>query len=390
MSMNLLAAASFVMAFLQTSQVSPPSTTQLVAGRIVEDGSRAPLSGARVMLINGTNGGPVSPIPRGPHEALTDQDGRYTFTGLDPGRYVVSAQKAGYATPVGAAMPRFDLAAGEQHVVADIALARGGVIAGRVIDPSGEPLADARVVALRPAPTRPNNAARVSALVPSGPSAQTNDLGEFRLFSLAPGTYYVQAAPQRSFGGSVESSAGTMLAATFYGDTDDPAGAQAVPVAAGQTFGEVVIRLLRVPAFTVSGVVIDESGQPVAGAEVQLRPDREGGRSVTVAIGPPNRTRSDVNGHFSVGSIASGVYTLLAAAPVITSSPADAVRVVPGAPTSGSTMTGAGGGFISTERINGVTTEFRADPAYGITVTVNDANAEGVQVTVPRSPRRPY
>jgi len=65
------------------------------------------------------------------------------------GRYVLNAQKAGYVSPVGTTMPRLEVAASERHVLPDLTVAVGGVITGRVVDPSGQPVVNAPVMALR-------------------------------------------------------------------------------------------------------------------------------------------------------------------------------------------------------------------------------------------------
>ena len=67
-------------------------------------------------------------------------------------------------------------------------LPRGSVIAGRIVDEFGEPIADASVTAMRSAWS--NGKRR---LQPAGRAAQTNDLGQYRIFGLAPGDYYVSA-----------------------------------------------------------------------------------------------------------------------------------------------------------------------------------------------------
>jgi hypothetical protein len=43
-------------------------------------------------------------------------------------------------------------------------------------------------------------------LIPAGGGGETNDLGEFRLFSLAPGDYYVHAMRRPLFDGTAERS----------------------------------------------------------------------------------------------------------------------------------------------------------------------------------------
>ena len=72
---------------------------------------------------------------------------------------------------------------------ADISMPRGSVIAGRIVDEFGDPIPDVSVTAMRQ--TWQNGRRR---LAPSpGRVAQTNDLGQFRIYGLPPGDYYVSA-----------------------------------------------------------------------------------------------------------------------------------------------------------------------------------------------------
>ena len=72
---------------------------------------------------------------------------------------------------------------------ADILMPRGSAISGRIVDEFGDPVTDAMVSAMRRC-GRMAGAAFQSA----GRMAMTNDLGQFRLYGLPPGDYYVSAA----------------------------------------------------------------------------------------------------------------------------------------------------------------------------------------------------
>src|SRR5262245_24629573 len=65
-----------------------------------------------------------------------------------------------------------------------------GVIAGRVVDDDGRPMRGVRVRALvRASRDGP------SEMTPRGNTSTTNDRGEFRLFWLEPGAYYILINP---------------------------------------------------------------------------------------------------------------------------------------------------------------------------------------------------
>ena len=393
--MSLLIALGLASALIQ-SPVAPQ--TAVCSGHVLEGGSRAPIAGAQVMLIP-FRSGPVSmPFPIRPRIATTDQNGRYEFDELEAGRYRITVQKAGFAPLNGPGIPgipEVDLKAGGRREDVDVMLQKGAVIVGRVLDQAGEPLADARVVAMRK-PSVPPRATSIgpNLMLPAGPGAQTNDLGEFRLFSLPPGEYYVQAAPGANFGGSLAPRATTMLP-TYYPGTSDPVAAQPIRVGAGQTSGDVAIRMIVASAFQVSGVVLDEGGRPVSNAMVRLMADRSPGPPMSMMMGPWNQSRTDTSGKFTINNVTNGTYTLLAAAPLVMSGPTDGrgggVGAASGGFTwfgiSGGAMGGAIGGGVTTETSNGTTIQYRDDTATRVPITVDEANLSGLEVIV-RPPAR--
>ena len=94
--------------------------------------------------------------------ATTDADGRYEVSNLPAGRYSIFVSRNGYVSlqfgqqrPFEPGRP-LDLGEGQLMDRIDFALPRGSVIAGRVTDELGEPMAGVRVQAMRyPVPSRP-------------------------------------------------------------------------------------------------------------------------------------------------------------------------------------------------------------------------------------------
>src|SRR6185295_5798683 len=125
---------------------------------------------------------------------LTDANGRYEIATLPAGRYTVSVNKPNYVRasygerrPLGPGSP-IEVAAGQVVTRIDFSLQRTAVIAGRILDKFGDPAAGVQVMPMRSMYV--NGERR---LQPSGPMASTNDLGEYRLFGLVPGQYFVSA-----------------------------------------------------------------------------------------------------------------------------------------------------------------------------------------------------
>ena len=96
---------------------------------------------------------------------------------------------------------------------------------------------------------------RSDVLIPAAAPVVFNDLGEFRIFGLVPGEYFVSAMmPPFGSDASPAMRHRTMLP-TYFPATTDPAAAQPVAAGAGETSGDVVICMNGVPVFQVSGVV---------------------------------------------------------------------------------------------------------------------------------------
>lgn len=121
-------------------------------------------------------------------------------------------------------------------------------------------------------------------LTPTGRSSTTNDIGEFRVFGLPPGQYYVSAT-MRTFtvGDSGDSDDRTGYAPTYYPGTPNVAEAQRVTVGLGQTLGNINMALIATPTATVVTATGRIVVSDLAAAEM-LRPT-----SIQVAATPANR-----------------------------------------------------------------------------------------------------
>jgi hypothetical protein len=132
----------------------------------------------------------------------------------------------------------------------------------------------------------------------------TDDLGEFRLFGLSPGDYYVQATWRKAPGavGSVDDGVG--YAPTFFPSTTSAADAQRVTVGVGTITSDVVIAMTAIKTSKVSGTAVDSTGQPMSGMLMVMQ--SSGG--LNTAFGSPIRP----DGSFSVANLTPGEYTLRA------------------------------------------------------------------------------
>jgi protocatechuate 3,4-dioxygenase beta subunit len=197
--------------------------------------------------------------------ATTDVDGRYEFRDLAAGRYTVSASKGSYISQRYGQTRRsdvghpLDVVNGQTVERVDISLPRGGVITGRIVDDIGDPLDAVQVMAWR----RHFSGGR-GRFMPTGRSAFTNDVGEFRIYGVPPGQYYVSAAVPSVAPLNVITADRSGYTPTYFPGTPNPAEAQRVSVEVGQTVHDINIVLIPVRMARISGTVVDTRGQPFA------------------------------------------------------------------------------------------------------------------------------
>jgi hypothetical protein len=218
---------------------APATGTSVVRGRVVDAANGLPLRKAGVRIF----GAQI----REARSAITDAEGRYEFTDLPAGQFNVNVTKPGYVDlGYGQTTPGEmgkSLKVGDKQVVEkiDFSLPRGAVIAGRVLDEFGEPVADVFVQPLRnqytPTGARPVNAGR---------SATTNDIGEFRLFGISPGQYFLSASYRGGQFTSIGATAadGSGYALTYYPGTPNLADALKLTIGLGGSVSDVTVILV--------------------------------------------------------------------------------------------------------------------------------------------------
>lgn len=288
-----------------------PTGTARITGRVVAADSGTPLRRAQIRLM--------APDVRVSRMMSTDADGRYEAANLPAGRYTLTVMRNGYVSlqfgqqrPFEPGRP-LELTNGQVLERVDFALPRGSVISGRITDELGEPVVGVRMQAMRyrflPGGERQLVPANMGGMF----NMVTNDLGEFRVFGLMPGTYVLSANPDD--GGLMGIAGGVMpmdpsaagdndgYATTFYPGTLSAEQAEPIVVGvadvASVSFALSTARLTR-----VSGVVRNSQGRPLAGGRVMIRSrTRMGGfvRSI-----PP----LGVDGQFTIANVPPGDYAI--------------------------------------------------------------------------------
>ncbi|MBZ5557336.1 MAG: carboxypeptidase-like regulatory domain-containing protein [Acidobacteriia bacterium] len=288
----------------------PATGTASIRGRVV-DATGKPLS--RVEIRASAAG--VNQQANG----LTDGDGRYDLNNLPAGIYTVVATKANYVrTSWGEQRPegpgkRITLADGQKLDNINLSLGRAGVITGKIVDEFGDPVTDVFVSAMRYAYVQGSRR-----LMPGGRGGATNDIGEFRVYGLSPGQYYVSATLRNfSVGANTDSTDRTGYAPTFYPGTGNVAEAQRLTIAPGQTVANINLALLPIQTAKVSGIAVDSEGKPMANAMIMV--GQKVGGTMTNNMGFP----VGIDGKFTVSGLTPGDYTLRVGAPAVESATAD-------------------------------------------------------------------
>ena len=166
-----------------------------VSGRVVTAAEGSPLQWARVTLVQEHAG--RHPLMYG---ATSDANGHFTLKDVTPGRYNFRATRNGYVDQSYRSDGTGDgalLSLRPRQEVADVIfrLISAAVITGRVTNEDGAPMVRARVLALRRATEEEmiEQGLPVSKKldVTAVAGALTDDRGQYRIFGLEPGEYYL-------------------------------------------------------------------------------------------------------------------------------------------------------------------------------------------------------
>ncbi len=276
-----------------------PAGTAVIRGRVLTADTGTPIRRAQVRAALANN--------RNTRLVTTDEQGHFEFRDLAGGRWDVTASKAGFLTMRFGQRRSFE--AGRPIEVADaeimervdFLLPRGSAINGRLLDEFGDPVARARVQALRY-----QLAQGTRRLTPIGQATQSDDRGVFRLYGLMPGEYYVSALLRAPRVDDPEDA--TNYAPTYYPGTGSVT--QAQPVILGVAAeADITFALMPVRTARVSGRVLSSTGSPLSNGRVTLMAADSTGLP-PAAFGAGGRILSD--GTFTLSNVAPGSYTLTA------------------------------------------------------------------------------
>jgi len=276
---------------------APPSFGSIRG--VVLNAENAPLNGARLELTG----------PDGVLVIRSNDEGQFAFSNLAPGGYRLSVKKDGYVreeygqkkpgstgAPIiledGTAVPAFVFR-----------LQRAATISGEIRNDDGFPVANILVQAMRQ-----GYGPRGNRTVTLFSNTLTDDKGNYHLYWLDPGDYYVNASylPQLPTPVNAnESVPRAAYAATYFPGTSNAIDAELVHLEAGNG-RDVNFRLQRSPAVTVRGTVYNVlSGEPIPARVTLKSPEHSGSTGHYDAD-------ADAKGAFEMAGITPGTYVLSA------------------------------------------------------------------------------
>jgi hypothetical protein len=305
--------------FAQTSAPSPdateerPASSCVVAGRVVTAAEGNPLKSVRVVLVPEQSGS-----RRKISATTSDSDGRFLLKDVVPGRYRFFASRPGFVEQHYQAKGNGDgalllLKPGDKVSDVLFRMTVAAVVSGRVTNEDGEAMSRVQVVALR-APSEEDIedegqfTPRKRELQPVS-SAQTDDRGQYRIFGLKPGEYYIRVTdafePDRNVPVDenywVKEVLGSEYAPVYYPGVLQVSQAQVVSVRAG---GEVQadVSMQRIKTVEVAGHVIGANG-PAKNAWVHL--EQAGAEDLE------RQATTDEKGNFKLKGVPPGSYVIV-------------------------------------------------------------------------------
>lgn len=281
---------------------SEEAGTAVIRGRVTAADTGRPLRRARVTVSG------QSTTTAAPRATSTNVRGEYEVKGLPAGRYTVRVQRSGYLPMLHGQRRSHDVARplevaeGQAFDKIDFALPRAGIISGRVIDETGEPVSGVTVWPMRQEYFRGRRR-----LVPAVSDARTDDTGQYRILNVPPGEYFVMALLRETWTVGPERKA-FGYAPTFFPGMARATEASRVKVGIGEETANTDFALVAYPAATLSGMASGPDGTPLAGARVSLSLDLmgpQGGMSMSAA-----GATVAADGSWRMRGIAAGEYQL--------------------------------------------------------------------------------
>jgi bla regulator protein BlaR1 len=173
---------------VQADVAAAPSSPSSLEGIVLDRTTDRPIAGVTVALPD---------VPGTRVSVRSDSDGRFVIPGIEAGTYRITTNKEGYtdAQPEVRKNPTrnnrggvwYTVNSGQQLKDIVIRLNPGSVVTGRVVDANGDPVEEASVSLVRKAFNNKGELYNASF-----GDRDSNDRGEYRIFDVEPGEYFVR------------------------------------------------------------------------------------------------------------------------------------------------------------------------------------------------------
>jgi len=293
------------LALMLMQQPSAP-TAIVIEGQVLRAGipETIPIVHARVELTDGAN----KTIA-----VFSDSAGHFIATGVTPGRYKVTAAAEDYVMAelgqktVGSPGTPLVITANQKTDPLQFKLVPAANLMGTVRDYDGEPLAGALVEVLKPQYGAGTLGGRTVA------GMRTDDRGEYRIYSLTPGEYFVRVTYAKPLAGGPAfilnpnaAPARTGYLPMYFNNAADISSAGMISLKPGETVDRVDLRLAPAATVNIRGTVTDSrTGKP---AQVFLQIQGSDSRSRATAFQSP----TDASGKYEFHGVPEGAYVIIA------------------------------------------------------------------------------
>ena len=288
MKLALAVSFGFLVSSSLVAQRTSPSDANFISGIVVQSGSQLPIVGATIDV----SGAGVQ------RSATTDDQGSFLIEKLQPGRYSITSRKPGFIGK-NKSSTTLSIVPGVPIKAVRLELIATGVITGRVLNEDRSPQPGKTVIAVKPTYEMGKRILTTCVEI-NGQSAETDDRGQYRLYGLEPGDYYMAVTDGRS----------CQYASQFYPTATDPGEAVPIKVIGGNTI-EMDFSMRSHETHSVTFRVVSSDSMRSSGNAVVVMHGTNGIEVRAQRLSPGSRTLiQQSDNRYTIGGLPRGRYDI--------------------------------------------------------------------------------